>query len=36
VNRNNENAVRFWTKLGFAELTGADIPDGRTVWLGRA
>ena len=36
VNRNNENAVRFWTKLGFAELTGADIPDGHTVWLGRA
>lgn len=35
VNRANENARRFWTKLGFAELTGADIPDGRTVWLGR-
>jgi GNAT superfamily N-acetyltransferase len=35
VNHANENARRFWTKLGFAELTGADIPDGRTVWLGR-
>jgi GNAT superfamily N-acetyltransferase len=35
VNRANEKALGFWTKLGFAGLTGADIPDGRTVWLGR-
>jgi GNAT superfamily N-acetyltransferase len=35
VNRANENALRFWTKLGFAVLTGADVPEGRTVWLGR-
>lgn len=36
VNNANENARHFWTKLGFAELAGADIPDGRTIWLGRA
>ena len=36
VNNANENAQRFWTKLGFAVLADADIPSGRTLWLGRA
>jgi ribosomal protein S18 acetylase RimI-like enzyme len=35
VNRNNEDALGFWTKLGFSVLAGSDIPNGRTVWLGR-
>lgn len=35
VNRSNENALRFWGRLGFGVLTGADIPEGRTVWMGR-
>lgn len=35
VNRANDNAIRFWTKVGFAPLAYADIPDGRTRWLGR-
>jgi GNAT superfamily N-acetyltransferase len=35
VNRANDAGIRFWTKSGFAPLAYPDIPDGRTLWLGR-
>lgn len=36
VNRANAGGVAFWRKIGFAELALEGVPEGRTVWMGRA
>jgi len=35
VNRANIGAVKFWRKMGFADLAPEGRPEGRTLWLGR-
>ena len=34
INRDNAGAIKFWGKMGFADLAG--LPQGRTIWKGRA
>jgi GNAT superfamily N-acetyltransferase len=34
ANRANTRAIRFWGKIGFAELTVEGDAKGRTVWMG--
>ena len=34
VNRANKRAIRFWGKIGFAELSLEGDAKGRTVWMG--
>ena len=36
INRANIGAVEFWRKMGFADLALDGLPEGRTVWKGRA
>jgi len=36
VNRANPGAASFWRKMGFADLAQPGIPEGRTLWQGRA
>jgi GNAT superfamily N-acetyltransferase len=36
INRANTGAIRFWEKMGFAEFALDGLPEGRTVWRGRA
>lgn len=35
VNRQNERAIRFWSRMGFRELELTASEPGRTVWMGR-
>jgi GNAT superfamily N-acetyltransferase len=35
INRANVGAVRFWDKMGFADLPLDGLPEGRTIWKGR-
>lgn len=35
VNRANKRAIRFWGKIGFAELSIEGVAKGRTVSMGR-
>ena len=35
TNRANLRAMRFWDRMGFAELVLDGLPEGRTVWKGR-
>jgi GNAT superfamily N-acetyltransferase len=35
VNRANLGAMRFWERMGFADLTLDGLPEGRTIWKGR-
>jgi GNAT superfamily N-acetyltransferase len=35
INRANVGAVRFWGKMGFADLPLAGLAEGRTIWKGR-
>jgi hypothetical protein len=36
VNRANDGAIRFWSKMVFVNLPYDGLPEGRTVWMGRA
>jgi GNAT superfamily N-acetyltransferase len=36
INRANTGGITFWGKMGFAELALDGLPQGRTVWKGRA
>jgi GNAT superfamily N-acetyltransferase len=36
VNRANSGATGFWRKIGFTDLALDGLPEGRTLWLGRA
>jgi len=36
VNRANTGGLGFWRKMGFADLALDGLPEGRTVWMGRA
>jgi len=36
VNRANIGGARFWRKMGFADLALNGLPEGRTLWQGRA
>ena len=36
INRANTGALEFWGKMGFADLALDGLPQGRTVWMGRA
>jgi len=36
VNRANIGAAKFWRKMGFVDLALDGLPEGRTLWLGRA
>ena len=36
VNRANIGATSFWRKMGFADLALDGLPEGRTLWQGRA
>jgi GNAT superfamily N-acetyltransferase len=36
VNRANIGGARFWRKMGFADLALDGLPEGRTLWQGRA
>jgi GNAT superfamily N-acetyltransferase len=36
VNRANAGAAGFWRKMGFADLALDGLPEGRTLWQGRA
>ncbi len=36
INRANNGAAEFWRKMGFADLALDGLPEGRTVWKGRA
>lgn len=36
VNRANTGAARFWRKRGFVDLALDGLPEGRTLWQGRA
>lgn len=36
INRANTGAAAFWRKSGFADLPIDGLPEGRTVWMGRA
>lgn len=35
VNRQNERAIRFWSRAGFRPLDPAGSDPGRTLWMGR-
>jgi len=35
INRANVGAVRFWDKMGFADVSLDGLPEGRTIWKGR-
>ena len=35
VNKENTRAIPFWRSLAFEELTLDDVPEGRTLWMGR-
>jgi len=35
INRMNLRAIRFWGRMGFADLALDGLPEGRTVWKGR-
>lgn len=36
VNRANARATRFWTKMGFHDISPEELQSGRTLWMGRA
>jgi hypothetical protein len=36
INHANTGGLRFWEKMGFADLIPGGMPQGRTVWKGRA
>jgi GNAT superfamily N-acetyltransferase len=36
INRANIGAAAFWRKMGFSDLALDGVPEGRTVWKGRA
>ena len=36
INRANTGGAEFWRKMGFADLAAKGLPEGRTVWKGRA
>ena len=36
VNRANTGGARFWRKMGFTDLALDGLPEGRTLWQGRA
>jgi GNAT superfamily N-acetyltransferase len=36
INRANAGGIAFWGKMGFVELALDGLPQGRTVWKGRA
>ncbi len=36
VNRANIGAAKFWRRMGFADLALNGLPEGRTLWQGRA
>jgi GNAT superfamily N-acetyltransferase len=36
VNRANDGAIRFWSKMAFVNLPYDGLPEGRSVWMGRA
>lgn len=35
VNHGNARAIQFWRNLAFMELALDELPQGRTVWMGR-
>ena len=35
VNKENTRAIPFWRSLTFKELRLDDVPEGRTLWMGR-
>jgi GNAT superfamily N-acetyltransferase len=36
INRANTGGAEFWRKMGFADLADKGLPEGRTIWKGRA
>ena len=36
INRANVGAAGFWRKMGFAEVALDGLPEGRTLWMGKA
>jgi GNAT superfamily N-acetyltransferase len=36
INNANTGGLRFWEKMGFADLVVDGLPAGRTIWKGRA
>lgn len=36
INRANTGGAAFWRKMGFADLADKGLPEGRTIWKGRA
>jgi GNAT superfamily N-acetyltransferase len=36
INRANTGAIGFWRKMRFADLALDELPQGRTIWMGRA
>ncbi len=36
INRANRGGLAFWTKMRFSDLALEGVPEGRTIWKGRA